>query len=110
MEVNFTGRKLTLADIRKASKKVFTTENVTEFKAGGLSEVAKDLKDDFALRAMARKFAVEESPNIAKRLKTDVVITGGTQKTLNDVNSIKGNLEVCGEWAPWSQVYKIMNK
>ena len=109
MEVNFAGRNLTLADIRKASK-IIPTEEAPEFKTGGLAEVVKDLPNDFVLRDMARVFARKESPNIARQLRTDVVITGGNTKTLNDVNSMKGDLEICGEWAPWSAVYKLLNK
>ena len=59
---------------------------------------------------MARAFARQERPNIARQLRTDVVVTNGVTKVYNDVNSIKGDLEFCGEWAPWSNVYKLLNK
>lgn len=110
MEVSFAGKKLTLADIRKASKKVIPAEGAPEFKPGGLAEVVKELPNDFVLRDMARAFARQERPNIARQLRTDVFITGGNTKTLNHTNSLKGDLEACGEWAPWSNVFRLQNK
>lgn len=107
MEVSFAGKKLTLADIRKAPKKVIQAEATSEFKAGGLGTVVEDVKNDFALRDMARAFARQESPNIARQFRTDILVTGGQTKKWQ---VMKGDLEVCDEWAPWSAVFRLQNK
>lgn len=107
MEVSFAGKNLTLADIRKASKKVIQTEATSELKVGGLGTVVEDVKNDFALRDMARAFARQESPNIARQFRTDILVTGGQTKKLQ---AMKGDLEVCDEWAPWSEIFRLQNK
>jgi len=103
---------LTLADIRKPVRKVIKK---VEGKTCELIATAKPDKT-FEQKVVptvgdyARHYARQESENFARQLKTDIVITGGNTKTINDTQTLKSSLDVCGEWAPWSPIYKLSKK